>query len=203
MKTGPRYKIARRLGAAVFEKTQSQKFALRSQTDKASSNKKRKATSEYGAQLLEKQKAKVTYGLGERHFKNYVNKVLSKKSATASDDLIQVLEKRLDNVIFRLGFAKSRQASRQMVNHGHFDVNGKRETIPSMQVKIGDVITIRERSKTKPIFKDLDEKLKDVKVPSWLALDVAKKTAKVQGAPKMTPAEIAFDIQAIIQFYNR
>lgn len=202
MKTGPRYKIARRLGAAVFEKTQSQKFALRSQSDKAAP-KKRKATSEYGTQLLEKQKAKVTYGLGERHFKNYVSKVLSKKSATASDDLIQVLEKRLDNVIFRLGFAKSRQASRQMVNHGHFDVNGKRETIPSMQVKVGDVITIRERSKTKPLFKDLDEKLKDVKVPSWLALDVAKKTAKVQGAPKITPAEIAFDIQAIIQFYNR
>jgi len=90
-----------------------------------------------------------------------------------------------------------------MVNHGHFDVNGKRETIPSLQVKVGDVITIRERSKTKPIFKDIDEKLKDVKVPSWLALDVAKKTAKVQGAPKITPAEIAFDIQAIIQFYNR
>jgi len=202
MKTGPRYKIAKRLGASVFEKTQSQKFALKTESGKTTF-KKKKGSSEFGLQLLEKQKARVTYGLGERQFKAYVKKSLAKKGSVTTDDIIKMLESRLDNVIFRLGFAKSRQASRQMVNHGHFDINGKRETIPSLQVKVGDVITIRERSKTKPIFKDIGEKLKDVKVPSWLALDVAKKTAKVQGAPKMTPAEIAFDIQAIIQFYNR
>jgi len=205
MKTGPRYKIARRLGANVFEKTQSQKFALRSQNKTASplGKGKRKTRSDFGMQLIEKQKARVTYGIGERQFKNYIKKVLVKKGANINEVLVQTLESRLDNVIYRLGFAKTRQASRQMVNHGHFNINGKRETIPSLQVKVGDVITIRERSKTKPIFKDLDEKLKEARVPSWLALDLVKKEGKVQGAPKINPAELSFDVSVIFQFYGR
>jgi len=204
MITGPRYKKAKKLGASVFEKTQSQKFALRSQNDnKKVGPKKRKAGSEFGAQLLEKQKARVTYGLGEKQFKNYIKKILSKKGVNTTEELIKMLEGRLDNVIFRLGFAKSRQASRQMVNHGHININGARQSIPSFQVKMGDIITIRESSKDKTLFKDLDEKLKDAKVPSWLAFDTSKKEGKVQGSPKMTPAEINFDIQAIFQYYNR
>jgi small subunit ribosomal protein S4 len=204
MITGPRYKIARRLGPSIFEKTQSQKFALRSQKkDGVKGKMKPRAKSDFGLQLIEKQKARFTYGLGERQFKNIVKKVLTQKGVNINDAVVQALENRLDNVVFRLGFAKSRQASRQIVNHGHINVNGKRESIPSFHVKIGDVITIREISKAKPIFKDLAEKLKDTRVPSWLALDVAKKEGKVQGAPKIAPAELAFDVSAIFQFYSR
>ena len=201
MITGPRYKIARRLGANVFEKTQSQKFALRNQ--KKDFAPKGRAKSDFGMQLIEKQKARFTYGMGERQFKNYVEKASEQKTTNINESLVQSLEKRLDNVVFRLGFTKTRQASRQMVNHGHINVNGKRNSIPSYQVKIGDVITIRERSLAKPLFKDINEKLKDVRVPSWLALDAAKKEAKVQGAPKINPAEFSFDVSAIFQYYSR
>ncbi|MFA6226996.1 MAG: 30S ribosomal protein S4 [Candidatus Paceibacterota bacterium] len=201
MITGPRYKIARRLGPSIFEKTQSQKFALRNQ--KKDFAPKGRAKSDFGMQLIEKQKARFTYGIGERQFKNYVKNAGSQKATNINEALVQSLEKRLDNVVYRLGFAKTRQASRQMVNHGHIDVNGKRHSIPSFQVKIGDVITIRESSKAKPIFKDLNEKLKEARVPSWLALDVIKKEAKVQGAPKINPAEFSFDISAIFQYYSR
>lgn len=201
MKIGPRYKIARRLGGGIFEKTQTQKFALRSERkDRAS---RPKARSDFGIQLIEKQKARFTYGIGERQFKNYVKSVLGKKNANISEALIAFLENRLDNVVYRLGFAKTRQASRQMVNHGHININGKRNSIPSYQVRIGDLISIRPRSAGKVLFKDLDERSKGAKVPSWLAYDATKKEAKVQGAPKATPAELGFDISAIFQFYSR
>ena len=201
MITGPRYKIARRLGPNIFEKTQSQKFALRNQ--KKDFAPKMRAKSNFGIQLIEKQKARFTYGIGERQFKNYVSKASEQKTTNINEALVQSLENRLDNVVYRLGFAKTRQASRQMVNHGHIDINGKRHSIPSYSVKMGDVITIRESSKAKPIFKDLDEQLKNVRVPSWLALDTTKKTAKVQGAPKINPAEFSFDVSAIFQYYSR
>lgn len=201
MKIGPKYKIARRLGPNVFDKTQTQKFALRSQ--KKDFAPRSKAKSDFGLQLLEKQKARFTYGMGESQFKNYVKKVVAKRSSNMNESLIRMLENRLDNVVYRLGFAKSRQASRQMVNHGHININGKRESIPSMQVKIGNIISIRERSKGKPIFKDLEERLKEVKVPSWLSLDISKREGKVQGAPKYNPVEFSFDIQSILHFYSR
>ena len=202
MKIGPRYKIARRLGTSVFDKTQSQKYAMRAGA-KTDFKKKKMGASDFGVQLIEKQRARFTYGLGERQFKNMVEKVQAKKSENINEALVQALEMRLDNTIYRLGFAPTRQASRQMVNHGHIDVNGKRLTIPSYPVKIGDVITIRESSKNKPLFKDIDEKLKGVKVPSWLALKLDKKEAKVQGLPKIPAHEIAFDASQIFQYYSR
>jgi len=201
MITGPRYKIARRLGASVFDKTQTQKFAMRSSSTDI--KKKKRAGSDFGLQLIEKQRARFTYGLGEKQFKNLVEKVQSKRGGDINEALVQALETRLDNTIYRLGFASTRQAARQMVNHGHIDINGKRTTIPSYKVSVGEVITIRENSKKKPLFKDLDEKIKEQRIPSWLALNKEKKEAKVQGLPKVPANELAFDVSQIFQYYNR
>jgi len=202
MKFGPKYKIARRLGAGVFDKTQSQKFALREKSGKTFSKKPR-AKSGFAMQLLEKQKAKVTYGIDERKFKNYVTGILSKRGENNEDSLVKKLEMRLDNVVYRLGLAKTRQFSRQMVNHGHINVNGARISIPSFQVSVGDVVTVRERSANKKLFIDLEERMKTYNCPSWLSFDKAKKEGKVQGLPKLTPAEVGFDIPSIYQFYSR
>ncbi len=201
MITGKRYKIAKRLGASVFEKTQGKKFALRMDAKKAARPKR--AGSDFGVQLIEKQRAKVTYGVGEKQFKNSVQKILNKKSSNINEALVAELETRLDNVIYRLGFAKSRQAARQMVNHGHININGKRQSIPSYKVSVGDVIAIREGSLKKGLFTDLNDRLKEQRIPSWLALDAAKREAKVQGMPKIAPNEIAFDVSAIFQYYSK
>jgi small subunit ribosomal protein S4 len=201
MKIGPRYKIARRLGGNVFDKTQSQKFALRSA--KKDSVKKKKAGSDFNLQLIEKQKARFTYGLTERQFKNMVAVVLKKKGSNMNESLVQALEVRLDNVVYRIGLAKSRQAARQLVSHGHIDVNGKRVTIPSYKVSVGEIITIRERSKKKVVFNDLNEKMKDVRVPSWISFDLEKKTAKIQGLPKVPANELSFNVSSIFEYYSR
>ncbi len=201
MKIGPRYKIARRLGGNVFDKTQSQKFALRS--TKKDSIKKKKAGSDFSLQLIEKQKARFTYGLTERQFKNMVSTVLKKKGSNMNESLVQALEVRLDNVVYRIGLAKSRQAARQLVSHGHIDVNGKRVTIPSYKVSVGEVITIRERSKKKVVFNDLNEKMKDIRVPSWISFDLEKKIAKIQGLPKIPANELSFNVSSIFEYYSR
>lgn len=200
MRTGPKYKIARRLGTSVYDKTQSQKYALRAGSK--DSKKVKRAGSDFGLQLIEKQKARLTYGLGERQFKNLVEKVQKKKGVNISEELIQNLENRLDNAVYRLGFATTRQAARQMVNHGHIDVNGKRNSIPSYKLVIGDVISVRERSKGKPLFKK-DDKSKDIMIPSWLSYNKDKNEAKVQGLPKIPENELAFDVSQIFQYYSR
>ncbi len=201
MITGPKYKIARRLGPSVFDKTQTQKFAMRSSSKEI--KKIKRAGSDFGVQLIEKQRVRFTYGLGEKQFKNLVEKIQSKKGTDINESLVQALETRLDNTVYRLGFASTRQAARQMVNHGHIDVNGKRNTIPSFQVSIGDIISIRENSKKKALFKDIDDKLKEQKIPSWLAFNKEKKEAKVQGLPKIPANELSFDVSQIFQYYSR
>jgi len=206
MKFGPKYKIARRLGPNVFDKTETQKFALKMKLKdmkKSKTKKKPKAKSDFGLQLLEKQKAKTTYGVSERKFSNYVKDILSKKGENSHEVLVQNLEMRLDNVVYRMGFGKSRQATRQMVAHGHINVDGNRVNIPSYNVSLGEVISIRERSKTKPLFKDLEAMMKEKQVPSWILLDMPKREAKIQGVPKIAPNELKFDISAIFQYYSR
>jgi small subunit ribosomal protein S4 len=201
MRTGPKYKVARRLGTSVYDKTQTQKFALRSGSK--DSKAKKRPGSDFGLQLIEKQKARLTYGLGERQFKNLVEKVQNKKGVNINEVLVQELERRLDNAVYRLGFASTRQASRQMVNHGHINVNGKRNSIPSYKLNIGDVITIRESSKNKNIFKDLEEKTKNINVPSWISYNKDKQEAKVQGLPKVPENELGFEVFQIFQYYSR
>ena len=197
----PRYKTARRLGTNVFDKTQGQKFAIREARKKT--ERKSHPKSDYGLQMLEKQKAKVTYGVNERMFAKYVKSILDKAGANSPEKLLFILESRLDNVVYRLGFAPTRQAARQMVSHGHIKVNGLKVTIPSFAVSLGDKINIREGSAKKSLFANLAEKLKDHNYPSWLALDLAKNECLVQGAPKLSATETNFDPAAVLNFYSR
>src|SRR3989344_5193804 len=155
------------------------------------------ADSEYKKSLKEKQALKRLYGLSEKQFKRYVKESLEKMARVenVSDELIKSLEKRLDNVIFRSGFAKTRAHSRQMVNHAYFLVNGKPVNIPSFEVDKGDVIAVKEQKKKKPIFKDLAAELKKVQTHAWLVLDGAKFEVKAIGQPSLaevnTPVEIS------------
>lgn len=202
MKLGPRYKIARRLGADLFEKTQSPKFAARA-ASKVKSRKRPPSRSDFGQQLREKQRARILYGLNERQFSRYVTNAVGKKTVRDDEALFSLLERRLDNVVFRLGMASSRQASRQIVSHGHMTVNKVRVTIPSYQVKTGDVIRVREASTKKTLFLALVDKIRDHIAPPWLRFDLAKGEATIVGAPKLVASELPFNIAAILEFYRR
>lgn len=203
MQIGPRYKKARYLGAPVFKKTQTQKYALRSQNrGKNSSGKRRGNKSEYGRQMLEKQKARYSYGVSGGQFSRYVEMAL-KGAGDNSKNLLRILEGRLDNVVLRAGFTQSRSASRQMVSHGHMCVNGCIITIPSYQVRIGDVITIRQGSVGKAIFTKLGEELKVSQPPAWISVDAEKKTITIEGQPTVDTSTLLFDIGSVLEFYTR
>jgi len=204
MKIGPKYKIARRLGAPVFEKTQSSKFVL-SDPRKAGKSSRRGGgqKSDFGFQMLEKQKARFYYLVSEKQFSNYVKAAISKKNAKAVPALFELLETRLDNVVLRMGLAHTRPLARQLVSHGHITVNGKRVTIPSFRVSLEDVIAIRAGSQKALVFATLDERMAAITVPSWIKLDPAKKEGTIQGMPKMENANLLFDLNAVFEFYSR
>ena len=200
MITGSKYKIARRLGAPIFEKTQTQKYALHLEKKGRSFSRPK---SEFGTQMNEKQKARFTYGLGEKQFANYVREALEKKSGNTTQTIFEFLELRLDNVIYRLGLAKTRLGARQMVSHGHIAVNGKRVNTPSRRMGIGDKLEINKRSQNKPLFQNLSENNKDITIPAWLTYDAGKKTAEVTGMPVLVKTENMFDLNAVVEFYSR
>ncbi|MDP2705454.1 MAG: 30S ribosomal protein S4 [Patescibacteria group bacterium] len=202
MKIGPKYKIARRLKAPVFEKTQTQKYVL-SEAKKTKVEKRRGAMSDYGRQLIEKQKARYTYLLSERQFSKYVAEAMNRKGMKNADALYENLERRLDNAIFRLGYAPSRPMARQLVSHGHIQVNGVRVTRPSYQMKINDKIKIRELSLAKPLFAKLDERLQGINAPIWFKSDTAKKEADIVSLPKRDGADMLFDLNSVLEFYSR
>lgn len=160
----------------------------------------RRGASEYGAQLRNKQAVKFSYGLKERQFVNYIKESLKKKGV-ASLELMKLLESRLDNVVYRLGFASNRASARQLVSHGHITINGKRVNIPSYNVKIGDKIGVRVGSVTKGPFVGLDDKWKKFEPPAWLALDKEKKEGSV--ISEAAPEDIRFNIDSIIELYSR
>ncbi len=204
MITGPKYKIARRLGAPIFEKTQKAKFSLsKKQAGGKEGAKRPKAKSEYGKQLIEKQKARFTYGVSERQFSKYVKAIIEKKAPNAGAALFEILERRLDNVVARSGLATTRAGARQMVSHGHILVNNKKVDVPSYQTSKGDVLTIREGSKVKKLFADFDERVKDVTVPVWIAADLGKKSWTVTGEPKLDGENLLFDLGVVFEYYRR
>lgn len=202
MKFGPKYKIARKVGAPVFEKTQTQKFVMREARKKAAKTSKPRAKTDYGLKLLEKQKARYSYGLGERQFSNYVKKAVKNKGDSANS-LLSTLESRLDNAVLRSGIVTTRAFARQIVTHGHILINGKKATFPSYQVKVGDIIAIREGSKKSPMFSTLSEKMKTYNTPSWLAFNLEKMEWKIQGVPTIARTELLFDVGVILEFYSR
>lgn len=167
--------------------------------------KRRGAVSEYKKSLTEKQTLKNLYGLSERQFKRYVKETLEKmgRVENVSDELIKVLEKRLDNVVFRLGVAKSRSHARQLVSHAYFLVNGKPVNIPSYQVDKDDVIAMKETKKKKPIFKDLALTLKNFQAPVWLAMNKEKLECRVVGNPSLAEVNPPVEISLVFEFYSR
>ncbi len=162
-----------------------------------------KPKSEFGIQHNEKQKARFTYGLTEKQFSNYVKESLLKKSASASAQIFEFLERRLDNVIYRLGLSPTRLGARQMASHGHIMVNGKRVTIPSRRLNMGDKISVRLGSAEKALFKNLDERLKNITVPAWLKFDAGKREAEISGMPTFNSTDQNFNLNSVIEFYSR
>ncbi len=161
-------------------------------------------TTDYGKQLREKQSAKVSYNLREKQFHNYFMKAFSRKGEETGQTFFRYLEMRLDNVVYRLGWAKSMVQARQIVGHGHVCVNGKKVDIPSYQVNVNDVLSIKERTaKSRKLFADLADRMKIAPVQDWLFYDDKTQTAKVVGTPDIKKASLAFDMRAIIEFYSR
>lgn len=203
MKTGPRYKIAKRLGASVFEKTQSQKFAI--SADRSAKNKLRARgrQSEFGKQMLEKQKVRVTYGLPEKQFRGYVREALSARAAAPSERLHELLEMRLDNVVWRLGLAKTRRSARQMVAHGHVTVAGKKTRVPSCALRVGDRIGVRDGSKDHGALAGFAERFAERELPSWLTWDPKKMEGSIAARPASGSGGEAGDLSAVLSFYTR
>lgn len=159
--------------------------------------------SEFGKQLAMKQKIKRLYGVMERQFRHHFDEA-RKKSGITGDQLLSRLERRLDNVVYRLGFAASRTQAKQIVSHKMFEVNGKRMNIPSVEIHVGDVITLKTNKKDKTFFKTQIEILKNKKdVPHWLALDVEKLSGKVLALPNRDDTGVNVDAQMVVEYYSK
>ena len=163
---------------------------------------KRKKVSEYGTQLKEKQKVKFVYGVLEKQFHRYYLKAANMKGITG-ENLLQLLELRLDNVIYRLGLAKTRRMARQIIVHGHILVNGKKVDIASYQVKVGDVITLRDKTRDIELFKTLREQGASRTIPKWLELDAETLTGKVVALPQRDDIDLTIEEHLIVEFYSR
>src|SRR6185437_7555779 len=198
--TGPKAKKARRLGMAFTAK--DAKVLQRRNFAPGVHGQNRVRLSEYGLQLREKQKAKVAYGIMEKQFESYFNRAL-KQAGVTGDNLLKLLETRLDNIVFRLGFAETRAQARQLVNHGFFQVNGKRVDIPSYQVKVGDAIAIRPSKLKKGYVEKIKEKLKSVKPLDWLELNPSQFSGKVLSTPDMESLNNTINTQLIVEHYSR
>ena len=160
----------------------------------------RKKTSDYGLQLREKQKAKRFYGMQEKQFRNLFAKA-AKRGGKTGDNLLILLETRLDNCVYRLGFASSRKEARQLVVHGHFTVNGKKACAPAMELKAGDVIAVKEKSTNSPKFKEIKEM--SITVPSWMAVDVDKLEGKVVAMPTREEIDTPVAEHLIVELYSK
>lgn len=198
--TGPKSRIARKFGEPIFgaDKHLERKNFPPGQHGV---NKKRKKTSEYGVQLREKQKAKYTYGLLERQFRNTFEKASRSKGVTG-EALLQMLEARLDNTVFRLGVAPTRAAARQLVSHRHITVNGNVINIPSYQLKPGDIIGVREKSKSLETIVDSLTTRKYSKLP-WLEWDDAQMAGKFMSVPERTDIPENIKEQLIVELYSK
>ena len=197
-------KLCRREGQKLFlkgERCYSTKCALEKRNYAPGQHgQARKKQSEYGNQLREKQKAKRFYGVQETQFRNMFDKA-AKKSGKTGDNLLIMLETRLDNAVFRLGFAASRKEARQLVTHGHFTINGKKANIPSMEVKAGDVIAVKSRSQQSPKFKEIRDM--QITVPQWMDVDVNKLEGKILALPTREQIDTPIAENLIVELYSK
>ena len=208
--TTDKCKICRRLGDKLFlkgERCLSPKCAMiRKPYAPGQKNKKRTGLlSIFGKELREKQKLKNWYNLRERQFRNYVEEVLKKRGGTedASTQLIQILERRLDNVVLKLGFVNSRVQARKLISQRHFLVNGRIVNYPSMSVKIGDKVQIRPESLKKGMFKNISSTIKKHVPPSWLSLNINNYEGEIKSLPTFEEAATPVEVAAIFEFYSR
>lgn len=204
--TGPVCKLCRREGVKLFLK--GDKCMTRCTLERRNTRPGQHGTgrprkpSGYAQQLREKQKVRRTYGVLERQFSKHFT-TAAKRAGRTSENLLQILEMRLDNLIYRLGFADSRAQARQLVNHGHFAVNGRKTNIPSFIARPNDVITVRERSKSLEYFKVRAELLTAKGVPAWLSLDIQAMSGRVLSLPSRTDLELPFEEQLVVEYYQR
>lgn len=204
--TGPVCRLCRREGLKLYLKGD------RCYTDKCAIDRRayapgqhgqgRKKTSEYGLQLREKQKARRVYGVLEKQFRTYFQKA-DRQGGVTGENLLRLLERRLDNVVYRLGFGASRSEARQLVKHNHFELNGHKANIPSMLVKVGDVITLKEKSRDSAKFKEVKELLAQKTPPTWLELDSEQLTGKVIGMPDREQIDLPIQEHLIVELYSR
>ena len=198
--TGPKTRIARKFGEAIFgpDKVLSKKNYPPGQHGNA----RKRKTSEYGIQLREKQKAKYTYGVLEKQFRNLFEKASRSKGITG-EVLLQLLESRLDNVVFRLGIAPTRAAARQLVSHRHITVDGKVVNIPSYLIKAGDVIEIKESAKSMQRYKDILDVTAGRLVPEWIDADVENFKGTIKNLPTREMIDVPVDEMLIVELYSK
>ena len=204
--TGAVCRLCRREGVKLYlkgDRCYSDKCAM---TNKAYApgqhGQSRKKVSEYGIQLREKQKVRRIYGIQEKQFRNYFEKAERQKGVTG-ENLLRLLELRLDNVVYRLGMASSRVDARQLVRHGHFTVNGKKVNIPSFSVKVGQVIAVKEGSKSSPKLEGIAAALPNRTAPAWLELDKENMSGKVVALPSREDIDLPITEQLIVELYSR
>jgi small subunit ribosomal protein S4 len=204
--TGPVCKICRRQGMKLFlkgERCFGPKCAIeRRNYPPGIHGQRRRKMSEFGAQLREKQKARAIYGVLERQFsKHFVE--AERRPGVTGENLLQLLETRLDNVVYRLGFADSRRQSRQIVRHGHITLRGRKTDIPSALVKVGDIISVHPTSRGSEYFKMVQDTLTRKSVPNWLSLDIAELTGRVLSLPSRDEIDSNVTEQLVVEHYSR
>jgi small subunit ribosomal protein S4 len=204
--TDPVCRICRREGLKLFLKgsrcyTKKCSFERRSTPPGMYATRRRKV-SEYGIQLREKQKVRKSYSVLERQFRNYFEKA-SKRKGMTGENLLRMLEMRLDNVVFRMGFATSRAQARQLVTHGHFAVNGRATDIPSFGTKVGDRIEVRETRRGREHFKTTADTIKSAQIPEWVSVDATKLAGTVLAEPAREQMPLEFNEQLVVEYYSR
>ena len=204
--TGPSCKLCRREGKKLFlkgDRCLTDKCALsRRATVPGQHGAGRKSVKEYGQHLREKQTARRYYGVQEKQFKKYYN-VADKQEGIAGENLLSLLERRFDNVVYRMGLASSRKEARQLVRHAHFTLNGKKADIPSIILKVGDVVALKDKSRSSEKLKALMENMASVNAPKWLEVNADAASAKVIAIPAREDVDFDFNEQLIIEFYSK
>ena len=206
--TGPACRLCRRENTKLFlkgDKCMSDKCPLVRRAKapgQHGANAGRRRVKEYGLQLREKQKAKRYYGILEKQFNNYFEKA-DRKTGQTGENLLTMIETRLDNVVYRMGMADSRAQARQLVRHGHFRVNGKRANIPSLLVKQGDVISVKESSRKSELIKMLIENISGRSVPAWIDVDKENAVATITALPTREDVDFPFEEHLIVELYSK
>lgn len=196
--TGPRAKVCRRLGFLAFENANVEKAFLKRETQERFGRKR----SEYGRRLVEKQKVMYYYGMREKQMRIFFDRARRQHGDTGRN-FLSLCERRLDNAVFSAGFASSRNAARQMINHGHVALNGRKTDVASALVGVGDTITVRDRDASRKLAKSYMDQRQGYEAPEWIATDPKSFTAKIVRLPAREDARLPVNEQLVVEFYSR